>query len=267
MNKTKYQEFNGIVLSIRKHKEQDALIKIFTLQNGKRMFFIRNYYKANHPMKTSLLPFSHAHYIGTMNEEGLCFLQDYKAVENFPHIQNDIYLNAYATYFANLADAAAEDGQVQEKLFQLLLASFQQMEKGLDAEIIMNIYEMNLLRYFGVHPRLERCVVCGNREEPFDYSARLNGVLCSRHFDEDAYRLHIHPAAIHFCRMFYQIHPEQVSNISLKEETKGAIRTLIDFFYEESVGIRLKSKSYIDQMHQWEQSLQIEKRKKEEDSE
>lgn len=266
MSKTNYQEFDGIVISVRKHKEQDALVKIFTLENGKRMFFVRNYYKSNHAMRTALLPFSHANYIGTIKEDGLCFLQDYKTAENFSTIQQDVYLNAYATYFANLADAAIEDGQVNEKLYQLLLTSYQQMNGGLDAEIIMNIYEMNLLKYFGVHPRLSRCAVCGTEQEPFDFSARFSGVLCQQHFHEDLHRLHVHPAAIYFCRMFQSIQPEQVSKISLKSETKQAIRTLIDFLYDEYVGIKLKSKSYIDQMYEWEKSIQIVKRKKEDET-
>ena len=265
MSKTAYQEFGGIVLSIRKHKEQDALIKVFTLEYGQRMFFVRNYYKANHAMKTALLPFSHATYIGTIKSDGLCFLQDYKEVENFSVIQQDVYLNAYSTYFANLADAAIEDGEVNKELFDLLLVSYQQLQNGLDPEIIMNIFEMNMLRYFGVFPKLGRCAVCGNEQEPFDYSVRYSGVLCTKHFHEDPKRLQIHPAAIHFCRIFQVIQPTQVNQISLKSDTKEAIRQLIDFFYDEFVGIRLKSKAYIDQMYEWEQSMQVVKRKREEE--
>lgn len=263
MNKKDYEEFNGIVLSVRKHKEKDALIKIFTLEYGKKMFFIRNYNKANHPMKSALLPFSHSIYIGSIHEDGLSFIQDYKEAERFPAIQEDLYRNAYATYLANLADAAIEDGIPNPSIFQLLLSCYQSMAKELDAETITNIFEVNMLKYFGVYPELAYCRVCGSRQEPFDYSAKYSGVLCQHHFSADPNRLHIDPAAIYFCRIFLQISPDQVSSIKLKPESKQAIRDFIDFFYEEYVGIKLKSKSYIDQMYQWESSFHIPKRSSE----
>ena len=260
MNKKDYQEFDGIVLSIRKHKEKDALVKIFTLEYGKKMFFIRNYNKANSPMKSALLPFTHASYIGSVHEDGLSFIQDYKEVEGFPAIQKDIYRTAYATYLANLADAAIEDGIPNQHIYQLLLSSYQSIANELDAETITNIFEVKMLKYFGVYPELAYCRICGSQQEPFDYSAKNSGVLCQNHFSNDPHRLHIDPTAIYFCRMFLQITPDQVSSIKLKPASKQAIRDFIDFFYDEYVGIKLKSKSYIDQMYQWENSFSIPKR-------
>lgn len=256
-----YEEFDGIVMAIRKHKEQDALIKIFTKEHGKRMFFVRNYAKPNHAMKKALLPFTHASYIGRIQESGLCFLQDYRSAENFPELQVDPYRNAYATYLANLSDAAVEDGVVNEPLYGLLLSCCQALNGETDPEIITHIFEMHALPYFGIHPRLDACVICGNRQEPFDYSARHTGVLCARHWPEDEHRLHLAPAAVHFCRIFQHITPEQVRSISLKEETKVEIRRFVDFFYDEYVGIRLKSKAYIEEMRQWEEKWQLPQRR------
>ncbi|WP_062469415.1 DNA repair protein RecO [Jeotgalibaca dankookensis] len=257
MSKKQNQTFDAIVISVRKHKEKDALVKLFTQEHGKRMFFVRSYFKSNHALKTALLPFSYSTFTGSIQDQGLCFLQDYKASKNFRLIHEDVYRNAYATYLANLSDAAIEDGIKDEKLFQLLLQSYESIDKGLDAEIIVNIFEMHLLRYFGVHPQLDACRICGSKKEPFDFSARFSGVLCTNHFHEDPHRLHINPAAIYFSRMFLSLIPEQVSEISIRKENKQAIREFIDFLYDEYVGIRLKSKTYIDQMYAWEETLQI----------
>ena len=255
MSKEQSKAFEAIVISLRKHKEKDALVKLFTLQHGKRMFFVRNLFKPNHALKSALLPFTYSTFEGTVQSDGLSFLSDYKESRNFRRIHEDIYLNAYSTYLANLSDAAIEDRTVNHQLFTLLLDSLEAMEEGQDAEIIVNIFEMNLLHYFGVHPDLNACRVCGSQEEPFDYSARFSGVLCARHFHEDPHRLHINPAAIYFSRLFLRIKPSQVQDITIKAENKKAIRTFIDFLYDEYVGIRLKSKSYIDQMYEWEKTL------------
>lgn len=265
MTKNQNQTFEAIVISIRKHKEKDALVKLFTLEHGKRMFFIRNHYKSNQALRPALLPFTYSVFEGTVQDEGLSFLKDYKESQIFRKIHEDIYLNAYATYLANLSDAAIEDRIENRELFTLLLQSFRAMDVGMDAEVIVNIFEMNALRYFGVHPQLEACRVCGSRQEPFDFSARFSGVLCSRHFHEDPHRLHINPAAIYFSRLFLAIKPEQVQDISIKEDNKKAIRQFIDFLYDEYVGIRLKSKSYIERMHEWENALNNPEKEKNDD--
>ncbi|MGP6146345.1 DNA repair protein RecO [Jeotgalibaca sp. A122] len=255
MTNNQSKTFDAIVISVRKHKEKDALVKMFTLEHGKRMFFIRNHYKSNHALKSSLLPFTYSTFEGTINEDGLCFVSDYKDSHIFRKIHEDIHLNAYATYLANLSDAAIEDRLVNRELFTLLLQSLRSMNEGMDAEIIVNIFEMNILRYFGVHLQLDSCRVCGSQKEPFDFSTKYSGVLCSQHYHEDPHRLHINPAAIYFSRLFLGIKPEQVEDISIREDNKKAIREFIDFLYDEYVGIRLKSKSYIDQMFEWENAL------------
>ena len=256
MSKEQSKTFEAIVISLRKHKEKDALVKLFTLEHGKRMFFIRNLFKANHSLKSALLPFTYSTFEGTVQADGLSFLRDYKDSRNFRKIHEDIYLNAYATYISNLSDAAIEDRVINRELFTLLLDSLEAMEEGQDAEIIVNIFEINMLHYFGVHPDLASCRVCGSQVEPFDYSARFSGVLCSHHFHEDPNRLHINPAAIYFARLFLKIKPHQVKDITIKAENKKAIREFIDFLYDEYVGIRLKSKSYINQMYEWEKTLE-----------
>ena len=57
--------------------------------------------------------------------------------------------------------------------------------------------------------------------------------------------------------MFSAISYDKINGIRLKEETKQAIRQLIDQLYEEYVGIHLKSKKFIDQMKSWEHVLKV----------
>ncbi|CZQ86993.1 recombination protein o reco [Trichococcus palustris] len=262
-----YNEFDGIVLSIRKHREKDALVKIFTREHGKRMFFVKNIKNPNHALKAALLPFTKATYLGRIKEDGLCFLQDSRDIEHFSKMQTDIHLNAYATYLNNLADAAINDGIVSHELYDLLYSCLEAIQNGMDAEVVVNIFEMRVLKFFGADPQLQACAVCHSQEEPFDFSVKFSGVLCQKHFGEDNRRQHANPAAIHFARIFLHVSPKQIASVQVKPETKKALREFIDFLYEEYVGIRLKSKSFIDDMFEWEQQFQIPVRKPEQPEE
>ncbi|MGX7394601.1 DNA repair protein RecO [Carnobacterium mobile] len=245
------QETEGIVISVRNYRENDRLVKIFTSQYGKRMFFIKGSRKPNNKLKTAILPFTNATYIADIRETGLCFIRDAKDLIHLNHLHTDIFLNAYATYVLNLADVALEDGVPDPTLFHTIQQILNEIDEGTDPEILVNIFEVQLLPYFGVAPEWRGCRVCGKTTGPFDYSGSYGGLLCQNHWDLDQHRYHASPRAIHFLRLFSVISMDQLGTISLKPETKREIRTVLDLIYDESVGIKLKSKRFIDQMYNW----------------
>lgn len=57
------EEVDGIILSVRNHRENDRLVKIFTNRFGKRMFFVKGTRKPNSKLKSAILPFTKAQYI------------------------------------------------------------------------------------------------------------------------------------------------------------------------------------------------------------
>ncbi|EGP4797317.1 DNA repair protein RecO [Enterococcus faecium] len=244
-------ESKGLILSSRNYKEKDKLVKIFTESSGKMMFYIKGIHRQNQPLSPALLPFTEAVYIGNFRSEGLSFLSSVKDVHAFRHIQEDIFLSGYGTYLLNLVDVAIEDHQYDPHLFQFTQQALQRMDQGDDAEIITNIFEVQILQRFGIAPIWTHCVVCGETKGKFDYSSKYGGVICERHWSMDDHRYHADPRAVYFVRMFSAISYDKISGIHLKEETKQAIRELIDQLYDEYVGIHLKSKKFIDQMKSW----------------
>ena len=57
---------------------------------------------------------------------------------------------------------------------------------------------------------------------------------------------------MHVARRLSQVDLKQIQNINLSDQTLKDLRTLMDAIYQEYVGIRLKSKSYLDQISQLE---------------
>lgn len=245
---TYYQKFNGIVLFTRKHREHDLLVKIFTRDYGKRMFFVRNGNRNNHAMRAIAFPFLQADFVGKLNQNGLSFLNDYGQVNYPKHIHSDIESVAYATYVSHLLDASMEDGEVDTHLYALYAQILDKMEAGLDPVIMTNIFEIKILAKFGVSPHLESCVICGQDQGQFDYSMQYGGLLCQRHFHRDERRLHWHPRAAHYIRLFSGIDSAAIHSIRVSQENKAFIRQAIDSLYEEYVGIHLKSRRFIDQL-------------------
>lgn len=257
------EEVHGIVLSVRKHRERDYLLKLFTREYGKLMFFVRGTKNPNNKLKPAIQPFTQAVYIADIREQGLSFIRDVKDVSPFTSIQQDIFQNAYATYILQLADAAMEDKTVDIRVYEELVKGLEAIDEGLDAEVIMNIFEIRFMRQFGVLPELRGCVICGKTEGGFDYSSVHHGLLCPAHYFEDERRYHASPKAIHFIRLFSVISFDKINSIAVKDETKKEIRAVIDQLYDELVGIRLKSRKFIDSMKEWGNLLKPETDSKE----
>lgn len=248
-------ETKGLVLFARDHREKDQLVKIFTEKYGKLMFFVRNAKRQNNSLTSAIRPFTEASYIGQMNSEGLSFLNDVKEVSSFITIQQDIFISAYATYILNLVDVAIEDQTYDPALYGFTQQALSYLNQGLDAEIITNIFEIQLLNRFGFEFQWRGCCECGETQGKFDFSSKYSGVLCERHWHLDDKRYHADPKAIHFIRLFSAITLDKIESIDLKPETKLAIRQTIDLLYDEFTGVRLKSKKFIDQMKSWEGML------------
>lgn len=251
-------ESRGLILFSRDYKEKDKLVKIFTESAGKQMFYVKGVHKKNNPLTSVLQNFTEATFIMNLKAEGLSFLNGAKDVKPLTTIQQDIFLAGYSTYLLNLADAAIEDKVYDPNLYQFLSLSLNLINEGYDAEIITNIFEVQILQRFGVAPIFDHCVICGKTTGRFDYSSKYGGVLCEAHFSSDEHRYHADPAAMHFIRLFNQIDLSKVKTINVKPAVKKGIRRVIDQLYDEYVGIHLKSKKFIDDMHNWQDLMKPE---------
>lgn len=253
------EEVEGIVLYHRRHRERDFLVKIYTKRFGKVMFFVRGSKKQQNEMMQAIQPFARATYIADIREGGLSFLRGSKDLETYRELQIDIFKNAYATYICALADAAIEDKTAHLDMYYQVEHSLNLLNEEYDPEVIMNIIEIKFLRYFGVSPNFVACGVCGKSEGIFDFSDKYHGIICSDHFFEDPRRLHVDPRAMHIIRLYSVIKLDKIGDISIKSETQLEIKRLIEHIYEQSVGLKLKSKKFIDNLHEWEDTLKKDK--------
>ena len=242
-------ESRGFILFNRNYRENDKLVKIFTKQAGKRMFFVRG--GGSGKLSAVIQPLNIAEFMMTVNDEGLSFIEDYSQAESFKEITSDIFKLSYATYLAALTDAAIADGVVDAQLFAFLEKTRVLMEEGLDYEILTNIFEIQVLDRFGVRLNFHECVFCHRVGLPFDFSYKFSGLLCPNHYEEDERRSHLDPNVPYLLDRFQGLSFEELRSISVKDEMKRKLRQFIDELYDNYVGIHLKSKKFIDNLNSW----------------
>ena len=247
------KEIRGLVLYNRQFREDDKLVKIFTETSGKHMFFVRH--ATNSKLSSVIQPLILANFILKINNHGLSYIEDYKGVSLFKEINADIYKLAYATYLVSLADAAISDAVYDAPLFAFLIKTLELMDEGLDYEILTNIFEIQILDRFGVQLNFHDCVFCHRVGLAFDFSHRYSGLLCPEHYEKDPYRSHLDPNVPYLLNQFQTLHFDSLKTISVKPDMKQKLRKFIDEVYEDYIGLRLKSKKFIDDLDHWGQVM------------
>lgn len=247
------KETRGLVLYNRQFREDDKLVKIFTETSGKHMFFVRH--ATNSKLSSVIQPLILANFILKINNHGLSYIEDYKGVSLFKEINADIYKLAYATYLVSLADAAISDAVYDAPLFAFLIKTLELMDEGLDYEILTNIFEIQILDRFGVQLNFHDCVFCHRVGLAFDFSHRYSGLLCPEHYEKDPYRSHLDSNVPYLLNQFQTLHFDSLKTISVKPDMKQKLRKFIDEVYEDYIGLRLKSKKFIDDLDHWGQVM------------
>jgi len=245
-------DFNGIIMYRKDYQERDLLVKILTREFGKKMFFVRGAKKRGFKLTADILPFTYGKYIGDIKSEGLSYINSSKSTEQFKNISNDIFKNAYVTYIMSLIDFAFPDSEVLTSWYEPFFTGMKLVDQGLDAAVIANIFEVQLLPVFGVQPELRGCVICGQTNPPLDYSESYGGLLCEKHYHLDPRRMHLDQRTVYYLRQFSVLDLKSLHSINVKSETKKHLRHFLDQIYDDTVGVHPKSKRFIDQMNEWE---------------
>ncbi len=251
MNET----FEGIVLFKRPYRDNDALVKIFTQKYGTKMFFVKGLSRPNHSLNSYTLPLTKHTFVGTINDEGLSFLKEASTLDIYRQVQTDPLIQAYAVYVTQLVDAACPDNEPRPKIYHLLSAALNKLNHLIAPEIIVAYVELQLLPEFGTYFNFEHCLYCQTNQGPFDMSIKQMGLLCPRHFHQDQHRMQTDPNAIYLLQQLQHIALEDIQNVSLSPSLLNEIRRLMDAIYDEYVGLRLKSKSYLNQLAKMEEEM------------
>ena len=98
----------------------------------------------------------------------------------FPSTGRDLDLALAMSYFAELLDAFAQEGEAEDAVYRLALAVLVVAAGGGDVAMLTRYLEAWLLRLHGIYPSLDRCAGC-DRALPagaLSYHAIAHGFVC-----------------------------------------------------------------------------------------
>ena len=248
---------NGIILSTRQYKDNDLLVRILTETGGLRTFLARGAKKPKSALGSALQPHAVLSFEGAIpkNNQGLGYINDIQTIKIYQRLIDDIEVNAYAALIASLIDQTFEEGEQLTRWYNQFVLGLQKLDEGLDPQIIANIFEIQLLVPLGVAPNWRQDPISGESVGQFDYSEKYNGIISDKHYDLDDHRLMLDQKTVFYLRQFSIIDLRQINQINISETTKRGLQRVIDHIYDNQIGLKPKAKTFIEQMHAWQNTL------------
>ena len=167
----------GLILRETNYKEADKILTVLTREGGRRTVKARGCRRKNSPLAASaqLLVWSD---MTLFDYRDRLTLNEAEPLELFWGVRSDVDKLALGSYFAEVAEAVAEEGVETPGLLPLILNSLYALDKlHKPTALVKAAFELKLACLAGYEPLLDACAVCGEKmpEEP-----RLNlsaGVL------------------------------------------------------------------------------------------
>ena len=100
----------------------------------------------------------------------------------FPSTGRDLDSALAMSYFAELLDAFAQEGEAEDAVYRLALAVLVVAAEGGDVAVLTRYLEAWLLRLHGIYPSLDRCAGCDGvlPAGSLPYHASAHGFVCDR---------------------------------------------------------------------------------------
>ncbi|MBP1904327.1 DNA repair protein RecO (recombination protein O) [Paenibacillus turicensis] len=242
----------GIVIRSMDYGEGNKIITICTETHGKVAILVRGArkIKSRHAALTQL--FTYGQYTFYRQGDGLGTLNQGEILESHFSLRNDLYLAAYASYVCELLDRSLHDEEVGSFWFTQLKAALEALASGKDQQIVMHLFEVKILQASGYAPSFEACVSCGSIEESYHVSPRLGGRLCPRCRHHDHGAMVVSPQVLKLLILFEKIDMRRLGNTSVKDTTKTELKAVMNAFMEVQLGLKLKSRNFLDQLDKYE---------------
>lgn len=242
----------GIVIRSMDYGEGNKIITLCTEAYGKIGVLARGAKKVKSRHAALTQPFTYGEYMFFRQNGGLGTLNSGEIIESHFSLREDLFLAAYASYACELLDRTLQDEEVGSFWFTQLKACLDGLSSGKDPQIVLHLFEMKILQAAGYGPSFANCSSCGKTEDSPYVSPRLGGKLCGGCRRHDPAALKVSPGVLKLLSLFEKMDLRRLGNVEVKDETKQELKTVMRAFMDMQLGLKLKSRHFLDQLDKYE---------------
>jgi len=246
------QKTVGIVLRTQDYGETHKLVTIFTKDLGKITTISRGANKPRSRLSAVSQLFIEAEFLLYI-PKGLATLRQGDIISTYRHIREDLLRTTYAAYMIELTDKLIEEKSPEPFLYNELRQTLEWINNEEEYLVPLMMYEMKLFKKGGFAPVVDYCVNCSHHERLDAFSIQEGGALCNRCVTIDQYAMRLPPALFRILSIFLHVELDRVGNINMKSENVERLRSLLDQYYDQYGGYKIRSKKLLGQFKNLEE--------------
>ncbi len=218
----------AFVLKNKKYGETDSMLTLFTRKLGKVNAIAKGARRPKSNLLAGIQPFGYSDFI-LYRGKSLYTVTQCDSKKIFYGIREDLDRLTYGAYILELIEAVTNEGQTNNRLFNLLGITLMQMtEKDVVLPTIVKAFELKLLAYSGFKPHLRGCVSCGATQfSPVRFSIEEGGILCPSCFAKDPFALRISETTIRLANYLLEKEPKEITRLKVKKNLMDELNQLL----------------------------------------
>lgn len=218
----------AFVLKNKKYGETDSMLTLFTRKLGKINAIAKGARKPKSSLLAGIQPFGYSDFI-LYRGKSLYTITQCDSKKIFYSIREDLDKLAYGAYFLELVEAVTNEGQTNNRLFNLLGKALMQLEeKDIELLTIVRAFELKLLVYSGFKPQLKACVSCGKVQfNPIHFSMEGGGILCPDCFQVDPFAIKVSETTIRLANYLLDRELVEISKLKVHENLMKELKNLL----------------------------------------
>ncbi|AOY77549.1 DNA repair protein RecO [Clostridium formicaceticum] len=218
----------GFVLKNRKYGESDNMLVIFSRKLGKINAIAKGAQKPKSALMAGVQPFCYSEFL-LYRGKSLYTVSQCEPKEIFYKLREDVKRLSYAAYLVELVEVVTNEGQTNNRLFNLLGKTLYLLTKPeIEVNTVVRSFEINFLNYCGLKPELHRCVHCNKiTADYWKFSPQEGGLLCNHCSSVDPYAMKISETTLRLARYLQSKEIHEVRKLKISDTLNEALKKLL----------------------------------------
>lgn len=242
-------KIKGIVINEKPYGETSKILFIITKEFGVISVLSKGCKRLKNKLRNCSSIFCYANFDIVYKENKLSILVDGEILNNFNNIKKDIEKLSYLNFITDLTNGVVKQND-DKRIFDIFLSAILKINDGFDSLVITNILEVKYLSFLGVSPKLDGCVICGNKNV-VSLSSYKGGFVCINHLDNDYI---VSSKTIKLIRMLLYVDISKITKLDVSNEVKNEINNFLNDYYDRYTGLYLKSKKFLKKINNLQNS-------------
>jgi DNA repair protein RecO (recombination protein O) len=237
----------AIVLRKTDYRDADRVVTFLTRDSGKLAGLVKGAKRIRSRFGASLEVLTYGRLIFFERQtKNLVSVNEFDPIKPFQEIREDILRSCSAQYLAEVILQFIPEREAAREVFGLLLQALKKIAISKNADAILRIFEIRFLTLIGFAPRLDACVLCGQRKTRAGFSVREGGIVCTGCRQGQGKLYPMSDGCLFFWSQALTMNLDRMDRVRLEGQLARELKDLLHRYFVHLAGREIRSYAFLE---------------------